>query len=337
MGALLRAAPTAASDPAKTTSLDWVRLAGAEACIGAGALAAAVERRLGRPALASAATARRSIEGHVEPTEDRLGFRATFALADASGTVLGTRELQSTSADCRAMDVDLALVAALMIDPDAALASASPAPSPAAAPPPPPPAALPLVVVRTVHVPVPAPPPAAPWRLTLRAGPMLSLGLLPSLAVGAAVRATVAPPRLFPWELGAVVWGPQRAANPVGAGGVELGLSYGSLAGCPLAGGAAAGFRYAACLGLEVGAAHAGGFGFAAVRSRDIAFAAAALSAHARRRLVGPLFASAGLGMSIPFVQLRLVYIDAGGKEREAFTSSAVFATLDAALGIELP
>jgi hypothetical protein len=91
LAALLEAAPAAASDAPSTTSFGWVRLAGAQTCIGTAALAAAVERRLGRPALASPATAQRSIEGSIAPAQDRLG-----SLDAVASRRLPSREWQSS-------------------------------------------------------------------------------------------------------------------------------------------------------------------------------------------------------------------------------------------------
>jgi hypothetical protein len=72
-----------AAEPART-SLAWVRLAGAESCIGPKALALAVEGRLARPVFVSAAEAELQLEGHVEP--EKTGFKAHVTLSKASGS-----------------------------------------------------------------------------------------------------------------------------------------------------------------------------------------------------------------------------------------------------------
>ncbi|WP_044965555.1 MULTISPECIES: hypothetical protein [Sorangium] len=78
--------PAAASSGEKTASLSWVRLAGAEACVGARTLAQAVEARLGRAALVSAARADLTIEGRIAPG-DAGGGLAVIAVANADGAL----------------------------------------------------------------------------------------------------------------------------------------------------------------------------------------------------------------------------------------------------------
>ena len=50
----------------RTSSLSWVRLEGADQCIGAQELARRVEERVGRRVFVSASQAELSLEGHVE-------------------------------------------------------------------------------------------------------------------------------------------------------------------------------------------------------------------------------------------------------------------------------
>lgn len=330
----------AAADVSSATSLGWVRMPGAEHCIDGRSLSLAVERRLGRVAVAPPSSAVRSIEGHIAPGIDGAGFRASFSLTGDTGVVLGTREIANAAADCRAMDDDLALVIALMIDPDSALAPAPP-PSPRASastmPVAQPLAASTMPVAPPPVAPPPvAPPPVAPprFRFALRGGPAFSFGLLPSAAAGVAMHFTVVPPGGFPLELGGVLWAPQRTSSPGGDFGADLWMAYGALAACPLAGDAR-GFSWAACVGLHAGAAHVGGFGFEAALARDIALASLALGGHVRRTFAGPVFGALGLGLSIPFVRLD-VYYRTGGERREVFSAPPLAGTLDLALGVEL-
>jgi hypothetical protein len=100
-------------------ALSWVREAGAESCIGAQDLGRAVERIVG-PVLVAAPQAQLSVEGRIAPRD--AGFHAEIVLCDGKGRSIGRRQLQTSSADCRAFDEQLAFVIAVTIDPDAALA-----------------------------------------------------------------------------------------------------------------------------------------------------------------------------------------------------------------------
>ncbi len=80
-------APAAAADkPApRTSSLSWIRLPGADACVSTQDLARDVEARLRRPVFVSPAQADVSVEGHIEPRAPGPGWKATIALRDAKG------------------------------------------------------------------------------------------------------------------------------------------------------------------------------------------------------------------------------------------------------------
>jgi len=109
-------APAAAQSK---SALSWVRQPGAESCIGTVELGKRVERLVG-PMLVPAPEGQVSVEGRIAPAA--RGFIAEIAIADASGTILGTRQLKSVADDCRALDEKLAFVIAVAIDPNAALA-----------------------------------------------------------------------------------------------------------------------------------------------------------------------------------------------------------------------
>ncbi|WP_433928180.1 hypothetical protein AB3662_33405 [Sorangium cellulosum] len=353
--ALVAAArPARASSGEQTASLSWVRLAGAEACVGARALAQAVEARLGRAALVSAARAELTIEGRVEPGGSG-GWRAVIAVADAGGAVLGTREIATASPRCSAIDDELALAIALMIDPSAKLspgappplAAPAPPPSPAPAPPPAPSPAppAPQVIVQRVLVPVPAPappppappppapPPPAPWRVEVGAGPLFGLGLLPSPGIAAALRARLTPPRFWSFEVGGAVWFPNEA--PSGASTTRFSWGEGFVSACPVALGRAT--RLSACAGVHLGALRVGGVGFGVDRTDERLTAGGALDVRLTRRLVGPLTVGGGLGLVVPFVRDTFYYIDAQGRTREVFQMAPLAGTADVLLGVEFP
>jgi hypothetical protein len=324
-----------AGEPQRSSSLGWVRLPGAEACIGARDLAQAVEQRLARPVFVSPAQADVLIEGRIEPappgpSPGPAGFRAHLTLSDASGAVLGTRDLEAPDVACRALDEQLALVVALLIDPDAL----------AVKPAPPPP-----VVVERVFVPVPVtpPPPARePWRDSLSVGPAFSLGLLPRAGFGLSLRGEITPPSLFPFEIGGAVWLDGRA-EPAGAvspsaKGAVLSLAYGLIGACPLSW-RQGGTHLRACAELEIGAIRSVGYGFTSGSGlgQEQPIVQASLAGRVSRRLVGPLEIGLGLALAVPLHRVRFFYTDAANAEQELFRTGAVAGLVDAGLGVSFP
>ena len=314
-----------------SSSLGWVRGAGAEVCIGTRALAEAVEARLGRQVFVSAARADVAVEGQIE-RGPAGAWRATITVAGEGGRALGTRELQSEAASCRELDEQLALVIAVMIDPDAAL-HAPPAPVLA-----PMPSVVPAPFVQRelapIAIPYVAPPRPEPWRAGLHVGAVLSLGLLPNAGAGLALRGRIAPPHGPAFELGATIW----AANQADSGGVgaRFTLAEGVASVCPLAT-SAFGFELGACLGVRVGAMQIGGFGFDLVQAHERPTFGASLEGRVRRRLAGPLVVSLGPGLLLPIVRDRFFYSTPAGQKLEVFRMAPLIGTLEATLGVEFP
>lgn len=83
-------------------------------CIDAATLARAVESRLGRGVFTLSPSHR--IDGLAEPSATG-GFRVRLTVVDTAGNVGGSRELSTIKADCRALDEELVLVVAVMIEP----------------------------------------------------------------------------------------------------------------------------------------------------------------------------------------------------------------------------
>lgn len=198
------ASPAAAdSEHARTSSLSWLRMPGAEACIATQALARSVEDRLGRHVFVSAAEADVSVEGRIEKRAAG-GWRSVITIRDAKGALLGTRELDRPEAACPAMNEPLALVIAVMIDPDAKLSSSPPplppAPAPAAPAPAPAPAPLPAPSATPPALPPDAdsapPPTKDPWRFQGDAVATVTSGLAPQVAPGGSIAGTLFLPRL---------------------------------------------------------------------------------------------------------------------------------------------
>jgi hypothetical protein len=156
-------------------------------CLTQAALQEAVERKLGRSPFTSLERADIRIEGE-EIALGRDRFRATVTQRDRTGTVLGSRELETQR--CTSLLRAATLVVALIIDPygersatDGGQDGPPPAPPVSSLPPAaPPPAALPAL--RSPPPPLPAARPVArAWALSLGAGAGSSVGILPSASV----------------------------------------------------------------------------------------------------------------------------------------------------------
>ncbi|WP_437544220.1 hypothetical protein WME97_35220 [Sorangium sp. So ce367] len=327
----------------RTSSLAWVRMPGAEACVDARTLALAVERRLGRVAFVPPTLAEVAIEGRIERSQEASVWRATIRVFGASGAAIGSRELEADQVDCRAIDEQLELVIALLIDPDASLvppggpaASAGGGAPGAGAP------------VRLVQLPprvtgAPAlavcpPAPAAssaPWRVGGAVAAVGGLGLVPGPAsVGLGVRVHVAPPRGPGFALGGALW-----ASPVVSevpGSPAFSLAHGTLSVCPLET-ARGGTALSGCIGAMLGSLRVEGPALPSRFRHERLVVDLNLDTRVRQRFVGPLFGAVGLGIAVPTVRDVYFYTDAAGARHNVFQASPVAAILDLGLGLELP
>lgn len=185
----------ASASEARTSSLSWLRMPGSEECIATQALARSVEERLGRRVFVSAAEADVSVEGRIEKRVPG-GWHSVITIRDSKGALLGTREIDRPDPSCDAVSEPLALIIAVMIDPEAKLSSSPaplpPAPTAAAAAPEPAPAPAP------VSAPVDIAParPKEPWRFQGDALATASSGLAPQLAPGGTIAGTLFIPRV---------------------------------------------------------------------------------------------------------------------------------------------
>ena len=197
--------PASASE-ARTSSLSWLRMPGSESCIATQALARSVEERLGRRVFVSAAEADVSVEGRIEK-RSAGGWHSVITIRDGKGALLGTRELDRPEGACSTMNEPLALVIAVMIDPEAKLSSASappPLPPPTPAPAPsqaPAPVAAPPALATDVPAEVdPATREKArePWRFQGDAVGTVTSGVAPAVAGGGSIAGTLFLPRGIP-------------------------------------------------------------------------------------------------------------------------------------------
>lgn len=172
---------------------------GGESCIATQALARSVEERLGRRVFVSAAEADVSVEGRIE--KHGAGWHSVITIRDGKGTLLGTRELDRPDGACSAMNEPLALVIAVMIDPEAKLTTSSsppPLPPPAApAAPAPLPAPAPAVPAPAADA-APKPPTKEPWRFQGDAVGTITSGVAPAVDAGGSIAGTLFLPNGVP-------------------------------------------------------------------------------------------------------------------------------------------
>jgi len=336
--AIVTSSPTAVAQQAtsaQTSSLSWSRLEGADGCIGTSELARSVETLLGRSVFVSAAKADVSVEGRVAPLPSG-GWRALIAMSDSDGKSLGEREIASEEPSCRSLDDAVALAIALMIDPDAALGGPPDRPPPAEPP------KDPEVIVkdRPVYVPVPVDrpkqePTGEPWRVAVRGGPLLGVGFLPTVGLGAHGAVIIEPPWLLAVEGSAAIYLPSEAELDGAVGDFQL--AYVGVAVCPLT------RRYdwfslSLCVEVQLGRLWADGKSGDGAQWDDHQFIAnLATRARAGARLFGPVVASLGFAGAIPLIRDSFEALDATGKTVELFRLSPVVALPDLALGLHFP
>lgn len=280
----------------RTSALSWVRLPGAEKCISTPELGARIERHLGRSVLVSPSVADISIEGRVARSDGK--FKATVGGTRRDGSTLGTRELVTSTSNCRELDDGLVLAVALMIDPDAL----APKPKDDAPPPAEPPSVTREIVhERTVvheieHVPATSP----PWVVQAMLLGAASVERLPGVGVAANAAVRFGPARLAAVE---VSFGTMPAHSlEVDGRTVDFALYEGGIAYAPTM---RIGSRLdvGGSVGMRVGAIHSRGKGFATNSDVDRGLADVAASARALVTVAGPVFLVAAATAFVPLVR----------------------------------
>jgi hypothetical protein len=255
--------------------LSWVRGEGAGICPDAAAIEAEVAERLGGNPFARAPS--QFIEAIV--TQKPTGFEVSIAMRASDGKLLGNRSLTSSPGDCRSIATAAALTIAILIDPDALARAPAPKPPP-----------------------LPAPPPAAPGP-RLPAGRVTAIGgagwgLVPGVAPGAGLAATIDVSRPFAAGLSTLFYPESRTAAP--DDGFGFGLTYAELVACYLPLAASTALRLEICAGGTAGVLHTVVFsGTPAEPGQRWTFAAAQLT-----RIIIPIYrglvAEIGLELTKP-------------------------------------
>ena len=308
---------------AKTSALSWVRLPGTESCIPTAELGARIEKHLGRSVLVSPSVADISIEGRVEKVGSK--FRAVVGGTKRDGTRIGTRDMTSTGADCRALDDGLVLVIALMIDPDAL----SPHRDEAAPLPPPPVVTHEIIrehVIEIDHVPAESP----SWRTEASLRGAAEFERIPGVAPGVMLAFRAGPTRLAAFQISVGVV-PGGALN-VGSPSVGYTMLEGGLAWCPSR---ALGSRFAigGCAGLRFGDVHASGSGFTTSRDVDRGFADLALGPELAVDVAGPVYVVASANALVHFVREQTLANDGNGQPYELAKTGLVGGEIGIGIG----
>ena len=332
---------TSAPTKKRTSTLGWLRMPGADACVATQALARGVETRLGRTVFVSPAEADVSVEGRIE--KKGTGFSATLVLRDSEGKSLGTRTLEKADPACDKLTESLVLIIAVMIDPDAAMAPTPPVPAPAPAPAPAP-------------TPVPAPPPEriyvpvpvlvqGPER-TIREAPALrfdgsisarfAAGIVPFPGIGGSAVGVLVP-RKFIGILGrASLYLPSTEAIP--GTSADVSFVHGTLGSglCPLAH-VVGPALLTACGEGDVGLLMARPSGLPRTVNETRVTVSAGASFAASFLVSGPFTLRAGLSGMIPLVRESFeVTLPTGGKY-EVFRQAPASVALDLGFGLRLP
>ena len=321
---------------ARTSSLSWVRLQGAENCIATNALAQAVESRLKRKVFVSASQADVSVEGSVSQTKRGATpeWRAALNIRDARGNVIGTREIQRSGSTCsEALDESIVFVVSVMIDPDAALGKTAPEPEPPTPPPPPPPP--PQVIVQREEVVVQVEPPD-PWRFEASAGGTLSVGLLPSMGAGMTATVLLKPPAFWGVEFSGTYWARGSVDSNRPGASSDVSLAYGGVALCPLHWEKGL-FSYRGCAGFELGTMQSRGVGFPTPLSDEALVAHVFLPSRFGLRVAGPLVVSLGLSLIVPLVRAELSYRAPDGTNQAIYRPAPIAGATDLSLGLRFP
>jgi hypothetical protein len=331
----------------RTSSLSWVRMPGAEPCVATQALARAVEERLGRTVFVSAAQADVSVEGRIDKLPDARGWSAHLVLRDGRGETLGTRDLAREEPSCEAMTEPLALVIAVMIDPDAAMRPTPPAD------PPPVPAARPEASPEAPAEPprdeaAPAPlPTASPadkkaresWRFEGDVYGTVAHGFAPKLAVGAGVQGTLYPPGVplgFRGYTSLFLPSTLERAGAAGPARASFDMIYAGGSLCPLL--VDGRFGLLACAGGQLGAIRprpeTGGRG---IDSSLMPLLNAVLELRATLKIAAPIGATAGVAGALPLLRPTTDFTGPGGQRQIFHELAAVAFIADVGLGFFFP
>jgi hypothetical protein len=272
---------------------------------------------------------------HGTVTPERSGFVISLVLKDNAGHAVGERQVNVEGPSCKAVKGPTALLLAIMIAERPRVAPDTAPQEPPSPPPPPEPPAGPAPQRSETTLPAPgraAPPPSTmPPRVSLGVAGMTSLGLLPNVGLGVALRATYAPSPLLLFALESSF----EAGGVVRAGTGEVGFHL-------VGGSAAAGIRalrvgpaeLMLTLAVRAGAILVQPSGFAVAHSQVGTAALAGPGVLVRAKLGPRLFVEAWPEIDAVFVRDRFQIHD--GETFEIHRPSHFAGRLSLGLGYEL-
>jgi hypothetical protein len=317
---LVVSAARAATPPANVSyALSWTRMPGAEACVAGGPLSRTVEERLKHSTWVPASTADVLIEGYVEKRRESSGWHAHIVLATAGGEFLGERDISHDDIDCEAMTKPLALMLALIIDPQLLLTGEVHEPPPLVTPP-----ATPETNREPIAV---TPPPVTEKRRSAQShaqlGVGLAMGLLPGIATGLVLNEAVAigPSTI---ELGGALWFPRETSVDPNRR-VMLSLVEVATRLCPITR-FEPGYALRVCGGAQGGVMVAQGLGSGFSELRSEARPAACLSASLQGavHMAGPVWVGLRLNGLLPLFRQNFVYARSGAEDVSLFRMAVV-------------
>lgn len=295
------------ADAALLVALTVEHGSGTSACLQAGALEKAVERRLKRQVFVGKERAELALRVVFTQAGDR--FEARIELASQDGTPRGTRTL-STTAHCSALDDSLALSVALLVD-------EPPDPEPVSTPAP---AKTPASPPKVIEIPPEVAAPREPWHARFGASAQGAWGILPGVRPALALHFTIVPRSFWPIELQGEGFWPTDAERNADSG-ARFHLFRAGLALCPeLSTGAS--HALAVCFGQRLSWISVEGYGFDHdLKEKRLGYALS-LGAEGRQRLFGPVSLRAYLGLEVPLVRDR--FTSGGRAASELFQPSPV-------------
>lgn len=369
---LLASAADAQAGRTLSPALNWVRLPGAESCLGARALAQSVEDKAGQAVFVEPTRAELFVDGYVTP-QDGGGFEVALEVRLPEGDALGYRTLRFSDEDCAAIDDAVSLVIAVTLYPRTGMPEAGIALSddtrgaldalfgrepteldPQSLPTPPQSAKT----ARWAEAPrdrVPETTPqtepasASPWVVLLDAAAAAGYGQIPQWTVGVSLHVGLRHRESFPIELSARLWqateqqAPSASVSPITLGPTEVlrsgrarfALITGEFSACPWTLAESIGLRF--CTGIEGGQLSVTPSGF--VRgSGTVHEPVGGLTAGPRLRtaLADPLTLRAGFSLVVPLLTYTFRYEEADGQVVDLYRPPPVSARLVLGLGFDL-
>jgi hypothetical protein len=339
--ALLLASVTriSADELKRAATLQWVRMPGAESCADGLALSRAVDAKLGRAVFTAPSAAMLVVEGRTE--RDAEGYRAVVHLVDEAGNELGSREVRSSQSDCKELSEAVAVVLAVMVDPDGALAAApvvtpaTPAEAPAPVPPPAPVVTKerePVSPPRGPACPIVAPPvrPEADAAAFAR----VSLGQLPRPAIGAGLSFELSFPGWGGARLEAAGFRDQaRELDALPGAGARLRMIYAGLGLCPLYASNRR-MRFSGCVGAQAGVLQSRSYGLdtGARDSTDVIVTGEGAGRYSLRLGKGVAL-YVGASLLVPIVRPLYEARRADGTKETLFEPNAIAGAFDLGIG----